>query len=119
MLQDQKTDIGALDSALAKAGLPDKTVVYRGIDPACEAMLSRLNPGAMVSSPSYLSATTSLTAANDFGTNLMRVELSKGTPAISMSVVSGTPGDVLLPRDLQLRFDGVGDAGEFKFSANI
>jgi hypothetical protein len=107
--------LASLDSAFAKSALQKSYVVYRGIDPAAEASLSALKPGQVISIPAFISASASLRYANNLKVNLMRIVLNVGTPAISMSVISRIPGEVLLNRDQQLIFDGIGLAGEYKF----
>lgn len=114
---DVQDRIKNLDSAFAKAALRKEYIVYRGLSPEAESKLAALTPGQVVSSHAYLSATASLKIATRYGTNLMRIALNKGTPAISMSVASKVSGDVLLRRDQPLIFDGVGRAGEYKFHA--
>lgn len=78
-------------------------------------LFSKLSIGQTVVSSGFISATASLKFANTWATPLMRIVLSKGSAAISMTGAAGAPGEVLIPRNQVLVFDGVGQAGEYKF----
>lgn len=110
-------DLVSLDAAIDKAVLSHDTVVYRGVEGQAVALLSTLVPGDTIKSLGYLSVTAKLANATKWGVPLMRIVLKKGCRAVSMSTLT-TPGDVLLAREQVMTFDGVGSAGEFKFTVS-
>lgn len=122
-----KSDIRAMDQAIAKSIVTQDTTVYRGTNhPTLGRLIDSGKADALVgrelSAPTFMSTSIHADVARGFGKHeetqvLYRIAVKRGATALdvaaaSRSAINDEEGELLLPRNARMRITGVGKLGK-------
>lgn len=95
--------VARIDALMKKHQTREDVTVYRGV-----ANLGPIGPGVELDDDGFQSSTPDLEVAKEFGTDVLRIKVPKGSKAINMSELAGTgEQELLLDRGGSLTVTGV------------